>query len=614
MMKLSKLPGRKRRSWLTIHVEAEIYQPPKFGLLFLQFLVATLFFVFVVRFWYLQVHRGEYFARQAMENRLREERIFAPRGLIKDKSGLILADNRIAYGLNLIREDCPDIPAALAQVSAWTNIPLDRLTTKFQQDRLKVKPFEPLLLLTDMDFSLVARIEAQLIHWPGLEVVVRSKRNYPIGELYAHILGYVAESNEKEMNADKTLAMGDLVGKSGLELILEKHLRGQKGLYQLEVDVLGRSLGKTLMEHPRSGQEVRLAIDTRIQKAAWDALGGQSGGIVVMEPDTGRLLALVTSPAYDNNAFAAGISHKDWEILRTHPKTPLQNRVIQSVYPPGSVWKLVVTAMLLKEGVRPSESVRCSGEVKLGNQIFRCWKKGGHGSVDMMRALVESCDVYFYHFGEKLGIDRLERFAKSAGFGAPTGIDLPYEKSGLVPSKQWKRRRFGAPWVRGETLNVSIGQGYTLVTPLQMAVFTSALLNGGKILKPQLVGNLPPEVRGELPVSDRIRDFLVTAMHRTATVGTAKSVDRKDAEMGGKTGTAQVVKLRMIGERRMKVSEMAYHQRDHAWMTTYGIKNGKRYVVVVMVEHGGGGSSVAGPVAKKVYEAIFGPVGGQAPK
>lgn len=596
------------RGWLKIQVEAENYQPDRSGMLLLQCLVGLLFFLFVVRFWYLQIHRGEDFARQAQENRLREERIIAPRGLIIDRNGIVLADNRLAYGLTLVREDCPDIAATLAQVSAWTGIPHDRLMAKYQQDRLKVKSFEPLLLLTDMDMALVARIEAQLLYWPGLEIVVRSKRNYPEGELYAHVLGYVAEANEKEMDADPTLAMGDLVGKQGLELVLEKHLRGQKGLYQVEVDVLGRALGKQLMEEPRGGREAQLSLDTRIQSAAWNALDGQSGCIVVMEPDTGKLVALVTAPSYDNNLFAAGISRKDWEELRTNTRFPLQNRVIQSVYPPGSVWKLMMTGLLLKEGVRPSESVFCTGEVKLGNQVFRCWKKGGHGSVDMTRALTESCDVYYYHFGEKMGIDRLEKYAKECGFGAPTGITLPHEKSGLVPSKAWKRRRFGEPWVRGETLNVSIGQGYTLVTPLQMAVYVGALLNGGDLLQPQLLENAPREARSRLPATPQMRDFIVDAMRKTASTGTARVVGRPDADMGGKTGTAQVVKLKMNKDRRLKMSEMAYEQRDHAWIATWGAKADKRYVVVVMVEHGGGGSSVAGPVAKKVYEALFGGV------
>ncbi|SCM72574.1 penicillin-binding protein 2 [Desulfovibrio sp. 86] len=596
------------RSWLKIQVESEGYQPPRGGVILLQVLVGLLFFVFVVRFWYLQMHRGAEFAQQAQNNRLRIERIFAPRGRIMDDQGKVLADNRTAYGLSLVREDCPDIPATLAQISAWSGIPLPQIWDKFRQDRFKVKSFEPLLMITDIDFDLVARIESEIYAWPGLEIVVRTKRSYPEKDLFAHVLGYVAEANEQEMAADSALAMGDLVGKQGLELELEKQLRGRKGLYDVEVDAHSRVLGKLLREEPRGGKEIRLSLDRDLQEAAWNALGGEAGCVVVMEPNTGKLRALVTSPAYDNNLFAAGISQRDWDALRTNSRFPLQNRVIQSVYPPGSVWKLVVAAMLLERGVNPRETVNCSGQVTLGNQIFRCWKRGGHGAQDMQNAIINSCDVYFYQMGERMGIDKLEEFAKASGFGRPTGIDLPHEKSGLVPSKDWKRRRFGRPWVRGETYNVSIGQGYTLVTPVQMAVFVSGLLNGGDLLKPQLLDDAPREIKGHIPAKPSTLNFVVEAMRKTAANGTARVVGRKDADMGGKTGTAQVVKLKMAAnDRRLRTHEMEYAQRDHAWVTTWGVKDGKSYVVVVMVEHGGGGSSVAGPVAKKVYDHLFGP-------
>lgn len=602
-------PARKGiRSWLKIQVESESYQPPRGGVILLQVLVGLMFFVLVTRFWYLQVHRGAEFTRQAQENRLRIERIFAPRGRILDDKGKVLADNRTAYGLSIVREDCRDIPATLAQISAWSGIPLPQIWEKFRQDRFKVKPFEPLLLITDIEFDLVARIASEIHAWPGLEIVVRTKRSYPERDLFAHVLGYVAEANEQEMAADSALAMGDLVGKQGLELKLEKQLRGRKGLYDVEVDAHARVLGKTLREEPRGGHELRLSLDIGLQKAAWDALNGEAGCVVVMEPHSGKLRALVTSPAYDNNLFAAGISQRDWDALRTNSRFPLQNRVIQSVYPPGSVWKLVMATMLLERGVSPHDSVFCPGQVKLGNQIFRCWRRGGHGSQNLVYSLINSCDVYYYLMGERMGIDKIEEFAKACGFGRPTGIDLPHEKSGLVPSKDWKRRRFGRPWARGETYNISIGQGYTLVTPVQVAVFVSALLNGGDLLKPQLLDDAPREVRGKVPARPQTLQFVVEAMRRTANGGTAKVVGRKDADMGGKTGTAQVVKLKMAaGDRRLRSSEMEYAQRDHAWIATWGVKNDKSYVVVVMVEHGGGGSSVAGPVARKVYDYLFGP-------
>ena len=603
---LEKSENQEAHSWLNIHVEQEHYQPPRGGMILLQVLIGVLFFVVVIRFWYLQIHRGEVFAKQAIENRMRQEYILAPRGRILDLHERILTDNRTAYGLSLVREDCPDIPATLAQISLWSGIPLHNVWEKYEQDRARIKPYEPLLMITDINFELVARIEAELHSWPGLEIVVRTKRSYPERELFSHILGYVAEVNAQEMEKDQLLAMGDLVGKQGLELEMEKRLRGNKGLYAVEVDAHARIMSKNMEEEPRGGHDLRLSLDRDLQQVCWDALQGESGCVVVMEPKNGKIRALVTSPAYDNNLFAEGISHRDWEELRTNKHFPLQNRAIQSVYPPGSVWKLLMAACFLENGVNPGNTVFCPGYAKLGKQIFRCWKHSGHGSLNMEQALIHSCDVYFYIMAERMGIDKIEAFAKQCGFGSRTGVDLPHERSGLVPSRAWKQRRFGKPWVRGDTFNASIGQGFVLVTPVQIANYVAALLNHGEMLKPQLLEQVPKDVVRNLPIKRAHIDFILNAMHRTATVGTARVVSRRDAVMGGKTGTAQVVKLRMIGlNRRMRNRDMAKAMRDHAWIATWGKKNGKTYVVVVMVEHGGGGSSVAGPVAKKVYEYLF---------
>lgn len=591
---------------MKIRLDSEGYQPPRGGLILLQCLIVLLFCVFALRFWYLQIHMGADYTQKSLDNRMRQERLYASRGVIRDVNGLLLADNRPAFGLSLIREDCRDIPATLAQLSAWMDLPLDDLTAKYNQDRRKVKPFEPILILSDLSFEQVARIESQVFRWPGLEIVTRSKRTYPYKNTFAHILGYVAEANEREMQADAYLSLGDTIGKQGLELVLEKSLRGKKGRFNVEVDVLGRALGKTLMEDTMNGENVRLTLDAALQQRVVEILGDQTGSVVVMNPFTGRVKALVTTPAYDNNLFVGGLSQKNWVALRDNPFHPLQNRAIQSVYPPGSVWKLMMVGLFMQENISPSFRVFCTGSVTLGTQTFRCWRRGGHGSVDMLRSLTDSCDVYYYVLGEKLGIDKIEKYAKACGFGALTGIDLPHEKSGLVPSKAWKRRRSGEGWYRGETLNVSIGQGYTLITPLQMATFVSALINGGKLLKPQIVDGLPPEERGTIPMPAAGRKLVLDAMIATASTGTGKVLSRTEAVIGGKTGTAQVKKIVMVGERRQRREEMAYLERDHAWIASWGLKDGEYDVVIVMVEHGGGGSSVAGPLARKVYDVLYG--------
>ena len=595
-----------------IEVSSESSYPTRTGLFLLYACVVFVFLLLVCRFWYLQILHGTEFSRLAYSNRTRTEMVYATRGILTDVEGRLLAENRPAYCLAIIPEDCPDIAATLAQISRWTELPPEQIQTRFRPEIARMRSFEQQMLVADIPFDKVAAIEQQLYQWPGVSIVTRQRRYYPYGSLFAHILGYVAEANEKDMREDPDLALGDIVGKSGLELVMEKDLRGTKGRNSVEVDVLGRHLKKKQEVQPEAGQNIVLALDVELQRKAAEAMGDQSGSIVVLEPETGRIRALVTSPSYDNNLFTSRLSQKDWSDLSTDTRHPLQSRTIQSTFPPGSVWKLMMVGLFLEQGIDPKTTVACYGSVVMGNRTFRCWRAGGHGSVNMMQALVVSCDVYFYEISQKVGIDNIERYGKASGFGAPTGIDLPHERSGLVPGRAWKLSRFKEGWQRGETLNVSIGQGFTLVTPLQMAVFTAGLLNGGKLMRPLLCEHAEPEVKGILPMKAAHRDFIKESMRVTAESGTARRVFRQDAVMGGKTGTAQVVKL---GDRRIRASDMRYEHRDHAWMTTWGEKDGKSYVVVVMVEHGGGGGSAAGPVAAKVYEALWGPdTGPQVPQ
>ncbi len=596
---------------MKIQLDPEGYQPPRAGLLLLQLAVALLFVVFLARFWYLQIHRGAEFARLAQENRLKHVRTFASRGDIFDANNVLLAENRAAFGLSLMREDCPDIPATLAKVSEWTDVPLERIEARYEQDRTKGSVFDPILLLTDIPFDQVARIEAELVYWPGLEIVTHAKRHYPQGSAYAHILGYVAEANKEELEKNKGLALGDTVGRQGLERVLESRLRGKKGLERLDVDVLGRPLSRAVIENPQIGQMVYLTLDTQWQKSIMELMGDYSGTVVVIEADTGRVKAMVTLPSYDNNIFIGGLSQKDWDELRFNENFPLQNRAIQSVYPPGSVWKLLMAGMLLEQGVSPQATVFCPGSYTLGSHVFRCWKRGGHGSVNMMRSLTESCDVYYYVMGEKSGIDRIEAFAKASGFGRLTGIDLPHENPGLVPSRTWKKEKMKENWQGGETLNVSIGQGHTLITPLQMAVFISALVNGGTLFKPLLLADDIPTITGTLPISPQNCALLKSYMVQTVTGGTARVLGQgippeMGLTIGGKTGTAQVVKIRMVGDRRIRNEEVERKMRDHAWIGSFVEKDSTRYVVVTMLEHGGGGGSAAGPVTRDVLKLIMG--------
>lgn len=582
-------------------------QAPRAGLLLLQALILGLFCLFSIRLWYLQIHRGEEYAIKAKENQLRQESIFSPRGLIRDRNGDLVAVNEPAYALGLVREDCPDIDRTLHQVAVWTGISVDELKAIYEKKRRKVKPFEPLVLVPDLTFVQLALLDANKLRWPGLEVQVRPRRQYRYGKLLAHVLGYVAEANEDDMAKRPELALGDYVGKQGIEFMLEDRMRGAKGLAQFEVDVTGRRLQERILKNPRAGHEISLSIDLGLQKVAMDWLAEEAGAVAVMDADTGQLWALATSPSYDSNDFSSGLTPEQWAALRDDPLHPMQNRVIQSVYPPGSVFKHVVAgAGLHYDMLDPEETVTCTGSVRLGSHVFRCWRKGGHGKVDLEKALVESCDVYFYKMGKKLTVDRMSEFAKAVGFGQVTGIRLPHEKGGVIPDREWKRKRFGEGWQGGDNLNMAIGQGYTLVTPLQVARFFAGIVNGGKLLKPLLLKDESPVVQGEIPLAPEKLELLHQALIQTVEDdhGTCRRIRTKGVTVGGKTGTAQVVRL-TDELKDLKDDEIPYRFRDHGWMAAIAEKDGRRFAIACLVEHGLHGGSGAGPVVKAVIDYLF---------
>jgi len=582
-------------------------EPPRAGLILLQALILGLFCLFSVRLWYLQIHRGEEYAVKARNNQMRQEPIFSPRGLIRDRNGDLLAVNEPAYALGLVREDCPDIDKTLHQVAMWTGEDFDDLKALYKKKRRRVKQFEPLILIPDLSFSQVALIDANRLRWPGLEVQVRPRRQYRYGKLFAHVLGYVAEANEEEMEKTSDLALGDEVGKQGMEFMLEERMRGAKGLVQFEVDVNGRRLQERVLKHPRAGHEISLSIDLELQKLAMDWLEDEAGGVAVMDANTGQLWALATAPSYDSNDFSSGLTPEQWAELRDDPLHPMQNRVIQSVYPPGSVFKHVVAGAGLHYGlVDPKETVQCNGAVKLGRHVFRCWRKGGHGKVDFEKALVQSCDVYFYKLGMKLGVDRMSEFAKASGFGKLTNIRLPHEKSGNIPTRQWKRKRFGEGWQGGDNYNMAIGQGFTLVTPLQVAQFFSGVINGGKLLKPLLLKDEKTVVQGNIPLDPEQLKLIEDALIQTVVNnrGTCRRIRTKDVIVGGKTGTAQVVRL-TDELKALKDDDIPYKYRDHAWMAAIAEQGDKKFAIAVLVEHGLHGGSGAGPIVKAVIEYLF---------
>jgi penicillin-binding protein 2 len=577
----------------------------KFGAYFLIFLIVSLFCIFSVRLWYLQVYKASFFSQKAQDNLQRRQLIYAPRGLFLDRHGELLAVNEPSYSLAVIREDCPDIDATIDQISRWTQKPADQIHDEFTKGRSMVRSFENQIIAANLSFDTLTRVETESPYWPGVKIVVQPRRRYLQGEVLSHVLGYVARASEEELQKDPELRLGDNVGKQGLEFALEQVLRGQKGLRQMEVDASGRILHEEVLDHPVPGQNIQLSVDLGIQQKAYELMEGKSGSLVVIDADAGQVLALVSAPGYDNNEFVFGISHQNWQDLLSNPHHPLQNRSIQSTYPPGSVFKLVMAGLAHNQpDIRVSDRVFCSGSVTLGNRVFRCWK--GHGWVDMTKSLVESCDSYYYQLGDRLGVDRVSEFALNSGFGRPTGIDLPHERSGLIPTREWKKQRFNDGWRGGDNFNLAIGQGFILVTPLQVARFVGAIANGGNLYKPSLLldeKKIDPE---PLPWSEASRNFVYQTMIKTVEGerGTARRLYKEGVIVGGKTGTSQVVGL-LPQHLEDDPEAVDYWLRHHGWMAAFARKDDRTYSIVALVEHGGSGSRAAGPVVRDLLDYLF---------
>jgi penicillin-binding protein 2 len=587
--------------------ESDPREPSSKGYRLLQILVIGLFCLILLRLWHLQILQGRQYADKAQQNLLRERSIYALRGLIRDRDGEILAENQPAYALALVREDCRDVPKALTRISDWTGQSLQKLKRRYSTRKGQVRAFKPLILIPSLTFSQLARIESRQMNWPGLQIIIRPQRHYPYAPIFSHVIGYVAQPNPKELRDNPHLNPGDTVGKRGLERALDRRLRGSKGKKILEVDAQGRVLQERIVSKPEPGRQYRLTLDADLQQHIWREMGDKNGAVVVMRPHSGDVVALVSKPGYNGNAFVKGISDPKWQNLLNNPRDPLRNRAIQGTYPPGSVFKLVVAAAALERETLPlDKEFHCPGYYRLGNRVFRCWKPGGHGDVALKKAIKQSCDVYFYKLGEKLGIDAISEYARANGFHQATDIILPNEHSGVIPGREWKLRNIGRRWQGGDTLNTAIGQGYTLVTPLQIARYVAALLNGGYLLQPHLLAEGKPTQQGRLPLSGEELNFLIRSMRATVEEphGTAWRLRTKDAVIGGKTGTAQVIRLKE--EHRGEDTEaIPYKFRDHAWMASYGIRGKEKYVVVALIEHGGHGSSAAGPVVKSVYDHLF---------
>jgi penicillin-binding protein 2 len=552
-------------------------------------------------FWFVQGVRGAYYREMAENNRLREVPVRAPRGLIYDRGGHLLVENIPSYNLYLDRGRTRDLASALDVATAALGRPRAELGAVL--DRYRAAPaFTPVLLAENLTLGEVARIGVAALDFPGFEVEVGHQRLYRQADQLAHVLGYLGEVANSELVGGKYRA-GELVGKNGVEQAYDERLRGEDGRRVMVVDSRGRPIREEEEQPSRPGEALRLTIDLALQQAAQRALGDNVGAAVALDPRNGEILALVSTPAYDPNLFARRLSADQWRSYLADSRHPLQNRAIQNTYSPGSLFKAVVALALLSEhAVSPQKRVVCRGVSTHYGSPFRCWKPGGHGAVDLHAALRESCDTYFYTFGSQIGVDTIAKYARLLGLGRPTGVDLEGEKSGLVPDSQWSLAVRKHRWYLGETVSVAIGQGPLLASPLQVALAMAAIANGGFRVTPHLVrgtGAAPPQQLGlDAEALARVRHALWAVVNEG---GTGAAVRIEGLDIAGKTATVQVVSQKT----RTDNASLPYELRDHAWFASFAPAGAPEIVVVAFVEHGGGGSRTAAPVAKKIYETYY---------
>lgn len=569
-------------------------------ILIASYVVIALFSILVLRLWQLQVLQGDEYRKLSEENRLRIVKIAAPRGIIYDRNNIPLVKNSPFYSVSISPVNGAGID--FTSLSKVINIDADSISKRLAG---KKSTFEPVRLKEGLSFKEIAFIEARRSDFPGLFIDVDVTRHYLYGDIGAHLIGYLGKLNQKQHKDPdfKGLPPDAFVGQWGIERLYDKQLRGIPGERIVEVDALGRELRLIAEKPPLKGEDVYLAMDINLQKAAEESFGEKIGALVAIKPDTGEILALVSKPSFDPNLFAKGVSQKQWEEFINNPRNPLLNRALQSQYPPGSTFKIVTALAGLEEGViDPETKVTCNGGLSYGRWHFGCWRKSGHNTLSLHRAIVESCDVYFYEVGKRLGIDKIASYARELGLGNDSGLRLVKERKGVVPDTKWKQEKKRQPWYLGETFNASIGQGYVAVTPLQMARLTSTVSNGGYIYAPSLLMlKERPRMTKKLNIHSQnineIKKGLFGVVNEPSGTGwLAKSYS---VEICGKTGTAQVVGIR-------KDSKYLHElQRDHAWFVAFAPCDKPEVALSVLVEHGGHGGAAAAPIARRAIEAYM---------
>ncbi len=583
-------------------------------------LLVIAFSILVVRLWYLQVLQGERYRIKSENNRLRTVYIAPPRGKILDRHGEVLVTNRPAFNVELVPEDSKSPKETARLVAEITDQPVEEVLARMN-DVTRRRRFEPRVLLSDVSRDIIARVAARRFELPGVVINVEPARDYLNRDFAAHVLGYIRQVSAEQLKSPEFARYrpGDMVGQFGIEARYENLLQGERGVASVIVDAAGNRLGESKFQEEQSGSDVTLTLDARTQRAADKALEGRAGAIVALDVHSGEVLALSSAPRFDPNDFAHDISPTRWAKL-TGETRPLTNRVLQGAYPPGSVFKMIVAAAALSEGIIGTEErINCPGFLPFGGRNFGCHKKSGHGLVNLNDSLIQSCDVYYYTVGNRLDIDRIHDYATRFGLGMTSGLGLSEESKGVVPSRAWKERYFKAPeqkrWFPGETLSVAIGQGAVTATPMQMARAMAALVNGGFLVRPHLVRKVTsrsgvvledhdPEkaVREPIGVDAKVLKIVMDALigvvsDQRGTGHRARLSKDFDVMVGGKTGTSQVVSAEFF--------RAGTKTDDHAWFVGFAPAEKPEIVVAALAEHAGHGGAAAAPLVREVMEAYF---------
>lgn len=570
----------------------------------------------VVRLYYLQVYQADRYKTLADENRISTRLLVPPRGLIYDRNGVLIATNRQNFQALIVAEQTTNLQETL---DAFKKImPLSEAEeVRIKKDLKSNRSFVPIKIKDNLSWEEVAKIQLNAPDLPGVIIDEGLSRYYPYGEKMAHVLGYVSSVSEKDVKDDPLLEVpGFKIGKSGIEKLFEKELRGKGGNLKSEVNAYGRIMKEIEKKEGISGKRVDLTLDARLQEKAYDLFveNDQSGAAVLLDVHSGEILAFVSAPSFDPNVFAQGISSEQWNSLLKNEKKPLSNKAISGQYSPGSTFKIITALAALESGIiKPDTKFFCAAQMTLGSHAFHCWKRSGHGYLNAIEAIKHSCDIYFYETALRLGIEKLADMARRFGLGSKIDIGLDNEMPGLIPDKAWKLKRFGESWQQGESLISGIGQGYILTTPLQLATMIARVVNGGYEIKPTFskLTDYDKLHLDKIKVSPANLDIVKEGMSEVVNVPGATAYgsrfDYKGIKMGGKTGSTQVRRITMKERqtRILKQNELPWNLRDHALFVGYAPVDNPKYAIAVLVEHGGGGSSAAAPIASKILlEAV----------